>query len=95
MYSLGNTFYMMLSQQWPWEGLEEKEAIKRVMDGRRPEIPKSIQKSNPAVQTLLEAMRMSQKQDSEERATAREVESFLKEKLRELERYIFTPSPSV
>ena len=50
MYSLGNIFYMMLSQQWPWEGLEEKEAIKRVMDGRRPEIPESIRKSNdPAV----------------------------------------------
>lgn len=76
---------MMLSQRWPWEGLEEKEVIKWVMDGRRPGIPESTRKSNdPAVQTLLEVMRISQKQDSEKRATAREVERFLKKKVREL-----------
>jgi hypothetical protein len=76
----------MLTKQWPWEGFDEEEAMKQVKDGGRPEIPLSIQKSNdPAVKTLLEAIRMSQKQDPKERATAREVETFLKQNLRRLD----------
>jgi hypothetical protein len=77
----------MLTKQWPWEGFDEEEAMKRVKDGGRPEIPLSIQKSNdPAVKTLLEAIIMSQKQDPKERATAREVEKFLKQNLRRLDK---------
>lgn len=77
---------MLLTRKWPWEELSEKEAKTRVKQGKRPSIPKSIRKStDPVDKILMEAMTMSYKQDPKERATARQVETFLKGKLFELD----------
>lgn len=77
---------MILTQQWPWKDIKEKEAQRRVKRGERPEVPKSIHNSHdPVDKTLIQAMRMCHKQDPKQRATARQVETFLKDKLRELD----------
>jgi len=86
IYSLGNIFYMLLARKWPWDDVSEKEAKKRVKEGKRPEVPKSIRNStDPVDKILMQAMAMSHKQDPKERATAREIEALLKDKLMELD----------
>lgn len=76
---------MLLTRQWPWKTLTEKAAKLNVVKGKRPMIPKAIRNSDdPVNQALMEAMRMSQKQDPKERATARQIETFLKAKLHKL-----------
>lgn len=58
---------------------------KAVKEGRRPRIPKAIRIGrDPVDLALIEAMNMSQRQNQIERATARQVEKFLKEKQIEL-----------
>lgn len=75
----------MLTQHWPWKEFSEKEAKRRVKQGQRPAIPDSVRNSSDPVDvTLSEALKMTQWQDPQERATARQVETFLKDKLREL-----------
>lgn len=76
---------MLLTQKWPWAELEGEEAMKQVENGKRPHIPKSIRNStDPVDKILIKAMTMAQKQDPKVRATARQIETFLKEKLMEL-----------
>lgn len=76
---------MLLTREWPWKDLKEKEAQKRVQSGDRPQLPKSVQSSNdPVDKVLMEGMRLCHKQDPKLRATARQVETLLKEKLQEL-----------
>jgi serine/threonine protein kinase len=80
IYSLGNIFYMLLTREWPWDDMKERNARKLVKAGKRPKLPKSLQNSgDPIDKVLMEAMHMSQVQDPNERATARQVEAFLKQ----------------
>ena len=85
IYSLGNIFYMLLTQKWPWEELKGEEAMKQVEAGKRPHVPKSIRNStDPVDKILMEALSMAHKQDPKERATARQIETLLKGKLMEV-----------
>ena len=86
IYSMGNIFYMLLTSLWPFEELEENVVKEEVKNGNRPTIPIAIRNSNdPIDQILKEAMVMSHVQDPHERATARQVETFLKRKLLSLD----------
>ena len=77
---------MLLTGTRPFEHVEEKDAIAAVKQGKRPVITKHLWYSNdPVDQILNEAMRMSHVQDQNERATARQVETFLKGKLLSLD----------
>jgi hypothetical protein len=83
---MGNIFYMLLTSLWPFEELEENDAKEEIKNGNRPPIPEDITNSNdPIDQILKEAMIMSQVQNQHERASARQVETFLKGKLLSLD----------
>lgn len=82
---MGNIFYMLLTELWPFENVDDKEAQQRVVNGGRPELPKDKWNFNDTIiQTLKEAMMLCQSQNETERASARQVERILKDKLLEL-----------
>ena len=86
VYSLGNIFYKLLTTWWPFEDVSDKQAKKLVKGGDRPRLPKSITESeDPITKALLEAMYMCHRQSQTERASAREVETFLMNKMKEID----------
>ena len=86
MYSLGNVFYMLLTALWPFEDLSDRDAMKEVMEGRRPPVAPEIWNSTDPVDVVLkEAMVECHRQDQKKRATAREIETLLVGKLKELD----------
>ena len=77
---------MLLMDQWPFKGVQEKKAIKMVKQGKRPDIYKDIWNStDPAVLALKNAMFMCHEQDPKVRATSREVETYLTEELEKID----------
>ena len=82
---MGNVFYALLSELWPFNDEDSKEAQDNVKNGRRPHLPRRIIESkDPADKVLQKAMRMCWRQNPKERATAREVADTLHAKLKEL-----------
>lgn len=76
--SLGNLLYVILTGHWPFDDLENAQAL--VKQGRRPHINIDADyrhSKHPQIQTLLQAIDMCWKQDPHERATSRQVESVL------------------
>lgn len=85
VYSMGNIFYTLLTEKWPFNGMDSEDAQRKVKHGKRPQIPVRLRDSkDPAVRAMLMAMTMSWRQDPEERATALEVKNFLETQLRAL-----------
>jgi hypothetical protein len=77
---------MLLQSEWPFSDVTTHEAKKLVKDGYRPSFYADIWNStDPVDQALKEAMFMCHEQESSERATARQVENYLKKKLFELD----------
>jgi len=99
VYSLGNVIYTLLMEEIPFHEQSSKKVRKVVMNGGRPAVYYDVWHStDPIVQTLKEAMIMCHEQDPEDRATAREVETFLRRKLEEfdpgrLRSWGFAPPP--
>ena len=86
MYSLGNIFYMFLTGEWPFDEYDTKEMQDLVAEGERPSIDYDIWNStDPVDQTLKQAMIMCHKQEPRERATARQVETYLKSQMQKLD----------
>ena len=57
VYSLGNVFYLLLMNVYPFHGISQKKAKHLVMDKKRPVIYTDIWKSeDPIIKVLLEAM---------------------------------------
>lgn len=82
---MGNIFYMLLTELWPFENIDEKEAQQRVVNGGRPELPTDMRNFNDTIiQTLMKAMMLCHGQNETNRASARQVEKVLKDKLLEL-----------
>ena len=93
-YSLGNLIYTIVTGHWPFDVLRpelrkdfQKEMKEMVMGGHRPHVTMDSDDSNmrkskdPYIQAMLQAMEMCWKQDPRDRASAREVEEFLRSKL--------------
>lgn len=82
---MGNIFHMLLTEKWPFEDMDENDVKQLVIKGKRPDFPEDIWNSNDTIsKTLKEAMILCHEQNSTERASARQVEKLLKEKLMEL-----------
>ena len=82
VYSMGNVFYALLTESWPFDELKDKDAQTRIINGERPFIPESISKSNDPNQiALLEAMKMCWSQNPSDRATARDVLKYVTKQL--------------
>ena len=78
VYSLGNIFYMLLQEEWPFQDMNETEAIQQIIIGARPSIDKAVWESqDPVDQALRQAMIVCHVQNATERVTARQVEAFL------------------
>ena len=83
--SMGNIFYTLVTQKWPFEALKESKAKRRVKRGERPLVEDKILSNNiTETKVLLQAMNMCWTQDPKERATARQVENYLNEELEKL-----------
>jgi serine/threonine protein kinase len=86
VFSLGNIFYMLLMLELPFQGLPAKDAAEKIKTGERPSFYADVWDSpDPYIQALKSAMIMCHQHNVTERATARQVETFLQGKLREIE----------
>lgn len=85
IYSMGNIFYALLTELWPFEEEETKQAQHLVMRGKRPPMKTAIIESrDPAIRAILTVLAMSWKQKPEDRATAKETSAFLEAELKKL-----------
>lgn len=85
IYSMGNIFYSLLTELWPFEELEDKEAKKKIKAGDRPPIPDELRHSDdPSVKTLRNAIDLCWIHSPRKRATAREVENYIAEELEKI-----------
>lgn len=72
--------------QWPFRGVPEKKAIKRIKNGKRPVLYIDIWNStDPPVVALRNAMFMCHEQDPSMRASSREIETYLMEELEKID----------
>lgn len=86
IYSFGNILYFLVEGQWPYSLLELKEAQKLIMQGVPPNISESIRNSkDPVDSVLMAAMRMCYAYKPLDRPTAKQIETYLKQRLQELD----------
>jgi hypothetical protein len=72
--------------EWPFSEVSATEAKKSVKEGLRPSFyPDVWNSTDPVDQALKDAMFLCHEQEQDERSTARQVEDYLKAKLRELD----------
>lgn len=86
VYSFGNILYMLLQSKWPFDPVENEEAAELVKHGKRPRISNHVWSStDPVDKVLKEAMIMCHQQHPEKRASARDVEIYLKKAMARLD----------
>ena len=88
IYSLGNIFYLLLNQNYPWREQYWRHAAKLVLDGKRPPVIQEVWENadkDPALKALIQAMVMCQDQAPEDRATALEVLEYLQDQLEKID----------
>jgi len=79
VYSFGNILYVLLQQERPFKGVSSDEAMQMVINGTRPTMYEDVWNSpDPITQILIQAMKMCHEHSPNKRASAREVERFLK-----------------
>ena len=85
VYSMGNVFYVILTELWPFGDLDTAKAQEKVSAGERPGAPMEIMNStDKATQTLISAIQKCWVQDVAKRATADEIVAFLETALLDL-----------
>jgi serine/threonine protein kinase len=85
VYSMGNVFYTLLTETWPFNDENSEDAQNSVKAGKRPHVPSRLRESkDPAIVAIRKAMTMSWRQDPTERASAKEVSNFLQQELKAL-----------
>lgn len=85
VYSMGNVFYTLLTEIWPFDKDKEDVAQHKVMAGDRPEIPEHIYESkDPSAVVLRRAISMCWAQKPNVRANARTIEQFLTDELEKI-----------
>jgi serine/threonine protein kinase len=86
VYSFGNVLYTLLQRELPFQDESTKIARERVMSGYRPSIFADVWSStDPAMQAIKQAMIICHAQNQTERATMRQVETFLKSSLESID----------
>lgn len=77
---------MLLQEEWPFAGLSIIEAQELVKQGRRPDIYYDLwNSSEPVNRALKQGMIWSHQQDPKRRCSARQLEEYLKEQMRQLD----------
>jgi hypothetical protein len=78
-------FFVLLTNTWPFDGVQEKDARRMIREGQRPPIKNELRESkDPAHKALLQAMNMTWKQNPGERATAKEVADYFEVELKKI-----------
>lgn len=90
IYSMGNIFYTLMMNKWPFADLYDKDGTsavrKQVRAGHRPPMSSRLQNSqDPRIKAMIKAMDMCYVQDWRKRATAKEVADFLTTAKKEIE----------
>jgi serine/threonine protein kinase len=86
VYSLGNIFYMLLQGDWPFYDVPQEMATELVKNGTRPSVYTDLWLSTDPVDVALkEVMIMCHEQNATERASARVVEQYLINAMRQLD----------
>eukprot|EP00566_Odontella_aurita_P011879 CAMPEP_0113531968 /NCGR_PEP_ID=MMETSP0015_2-20120614/3789_1 /TAXON_ID=2838 /ORGANISM="Odontella" /LENGTH=383 /DNA_ID=CAMNT_0000430859 /DNA_START=455 /DNA_END=1606 /DNA_ORIENTATION=- /assembly_acc=CAM_ASM_000160 len=84
VYSMGNIYYSLLTELWPYEKIKTKTAQEKIMNEERPPLD-NLDGEDPAVIALAAAMKKCWIQDPKRRATAREVQQYLTEEVAKIE----------
>lgn len=83
IFAMGNVFYSLVTEQWPFQDDEKTIAQAKIMQGERPHIPSKFETSTePAYKLLIKLMRMCWKQNPKERPTAKVVADLIENELR-------------
>lgn len=84
---MGNIFYSLLMEQWPYEYLKEKKAQQQIMAGNRSNLSiELLSSSDPVVLVLRKGIEMCWKQNASGRFSAIDVATYLNTKLHIIER---------
>ena len=81
---MSGIFYLLLTntKQWNDVGKNKNQVPEMVKKGKRPPIPEHIQSSShPVHKAFLHILKMTQFHEPTQRATAKEVESYLRQTL--------------
>jgi hypothetical protein len=80
---MGNVFYSLMTGIWPFEDMSKsKDAQKKIKKGERPAFePSLLNSTDPFDQAMIKSIQMCWIHDPEERASARQVQDFIKTEL--------------
>ncbi|GKY97761.1 hypothetical protein MPSEU_000734300 [Mayamaea pseudoterrestris] len=82
VYSFGNVLYTLLQKEFPFQDVRSKTARHQVKSGHRPSVYADVWNStDPAIKAIKQAMIMCHVQNQTERASMRQVETFLRASL--------------
>ena len=87
IYSLGNVFYMVLTDEIAFDDMSSKKATKAIQNGERAEIPSNILSSNDPVNVALRTVvKQCWEQDPKDRPRARALADYLHKELQALDK---------
>jgi len=82
---MGNIFYSLLTENWPFENEEEVEARVRIKEGNRPAIDSMfLQSKDLSVSTLLKGIEMCWKQNPDERSSAEDLAHYFTSQIQKI-----------
>ena len=82
---MGNVFYVLLTEQWPFNKEESKDVARQVKFGKRPHIPQRIRESTDRAYIVIQkVMKMCWRLDPKKRATAKGVADILLDEMKAL-----------
>jgi hypothetical protein len=91
---MGNILYYVLTKMWLFEGIPTKTAKQMLIDGKLSTIPSQfLNSTNSADLAMIKAIQMAWVYNPDNRPTAREIASFLKQHLDNTWRVDIDPLP--
>jgi Protein kinase domain len=85
IYSMGNVFYSILTEVWPYDDENNDKAQASIQNGARPQIPFNILHSeDPMQKVLIHIIQRCWQQDPKARPTAKEVKQYLEHNMKQL-----------
>ena len=83
VYSMGNIFYVLVTDQLPFQDDEMTIAQRKIMNGERPHVPSKFRNSKePGYKVLISLMKLCWNQNPRERPSARVVADMIENELR-------------
>jgi len=80
VYSLGNVFYSLLTEKWPFAEFTDEEAQAKIQNGERPVLGME-NSTDPFVQVLKNTIHLSWTHDASERPSSKDLVSYLEKEI--------------